>query len=304
MVVMAARHRNKDLADNWLSHNALFDRLQRKGNVMPIGGGRTIVEEVEYASNSTGMWYTGYQAIDISAQTNFDAAEYSWKQLAVSVSINGLEGRVQNAGKEQIIPLLDRRMKNAEKSLQELISIALYSDGTTANQLGGLLYLVAKDPTTSSTVGGINQSTYSWWRNYTSGDLTTPTKSNIQGSMKTAYLNMVRGSDKPDFWVADANFFTYLWDSLTDLQRFTQPTSGTVGFTSVKFLDQDVFYDDQCTTNAMFAIDTDYLYLRPHTSGFYTADKRASINQDAKQHWRSCPKGYDDNSVKSGKVLH
>lgn len=47
IVATTLRNRRKKLADNVLNHNALFARLNRKGMVKPVGGGREIVEELE-----------------------------------------------------------------------------------------------------------------------------------------------------------------------------------------------------------------------------------------------------------------
>ena len=64
IVATTLRNRRKKLADNVLNHNALFARLNRKGMVKPVGGGREIVEELEYAENGTSSWYSGYETLD------------------------------------------------------------------------------------------------------------------------------------------------------------------------------------------------------------------------------------------------
>ncbi len=59
IVATTLRNRSGKLADNVLNHNALFARLNKKGNVKPVSGGREIVQELEYASNGTAGWYSG-----------------------------------------------------------------------------------------------------------------------------------------------------------------------------------------------------------------------------------------------------
>jgi hypothetical protein len=59
IVATTLRNRRGKLSDNVLNHNALFSRLNRKGNVSPADGGREIVEELEYAENGTAGWYSG-----------------------------------------------------------------------------------------------------------------------------------------------------------------------------------------------------------------------------------------------------
>ena len=96
IVTTTLYRRNKELADNVSNGNALLARLNEKGNVRPASGGRQIVEELEYAENSTFMYYSGYETLDISPSDVFSAAVFDWKQAAVNVSASGLEVEIKN----------------------------------------------------------------------------------------------------------------------------------------------------------------------------------------------------------------
>jgi len=282
MVTVTLRNRRKELADNITNHNALFLRLNKKGNVQPADGGREIVEELEYAENGTVGWYSGYDQLDITPQEVFDAATYDWKQLAGTVSISGLE-ELKNSGKERIINLLEKRIKNLEKSMKNAAATAVYANGTTdPKSLGGLRLLVADDPTASSTVGGINQATYTFWRNQYSAAAAT-SANNIASRLNSLWLSCVRGTDKPDLLIADSTEYTFYLDSLQDLQRFTSKEMAGAGFTSLMYQTADFVYDDQCPAKHVYLLNTDYIYLRPHSQRqFVTLDERNSLNQDAK----------------------
>ena len=54
---------SKVLADNVTNHNALMRHMDDKGNKQPATG-RTIVQELEYAVNSTSKWYSGYEVLE------------------------------------------------------------------------------------------------------------------------------------------------------------------------------------------------------------------------------------------------
>ena len=88
--------------DNTTKNNAILSRLQQRGRIKPVSGGRTIVEEMDYAENATFMWYSGYDQLNVSPSDVITAAEYNYAQAAVAVSMSGLE-ELQNAGEEQII---------------------------------------------------------------------------------------------------------------------------------------------------------------------------------------------------------
>lgn len=110
IVTTTLRNRTGKLADNVTDNNALLSRLRKKGNVKPVTGGRTIVQELEYAENGTFKRYSGYETLNINPSDVFTAAEFNYAQAAVAVSINGLE-QLQNSGKDAIIDLLGSRIK-------------------------------------------------------------------------------------------------------------------------------------------------------------------------------------------------
>lgn len=60
IVTTTLRNRSKKLADNVTNNNAILRKLNSKGNVSTFDGGRTIVQELEYATNSTYRRYSGF----------------------------------------------------------------------------------------------------------------------------------------------------------------------------------------------------------------------------------------------------
>ena len=286
IVTTTLHKRNKELADNVSNGNALLARLNQKGNVRTVDGGRQIVEELEYAENSTFMYYSGYEVLDISPSDVFSAAVYDWKQAAVNVSASGLEVEIQNAGQEAVINLLEKRIANAIKTMRNNLSTGIYSDGTgsAGKQIGGLQALVADVNT--NTAGGINANTFTFWQNQTSGDVANidTTAATLRSEMQDMWLECTRGPDSPDFIVADQTLFSVFWDSLTDIQRITTADEGVAGYKSLKYVTADVFYDGDSgvPSNHMYFLNTDYIYLRPHSKrNVVPLDRKSSLNQDA-----------------------
>ena len=291
IVTTTLRNRTGQLADNMLDNNALLSRLKKRGKVQPVSGGRTIVQELEYADNATFKRYSGYETLNISPSDVFTAAEFDYKQAAVAVSISGLE-QLQNSGEEAIINLLASRIRNAEKSLMNGISGDIYSDGTAdgGKQIGGLQLLVSKTPT-SGTVGGIDRATWSFWQNGATVSGTAASATNIQDRMNSMALSLVRGTDRPDLIVADGNYYQHYLTSLQAIQRITDPEMAASGFTSLKYYGHggsaDVVLDGgqggNCPTNTMYFLNTDYIHFRPHKDRNFTpiGDERYAVNQDA-----------------------
>lgn len=170
-----------------------------------------------YAENGTVAWYSGYEVLDTTPQDVLDASTWNWKQVAGTVSMSGLE-EIQNSGKERIINWLNSRIEVLKISLRNTMASAIFSDGTTANEIGGLQFIVAASPSTG-TVGGINRATYSFWQNKT--QTSSATTAAILGNMNTLWLKLLRGTDKPDLIVADSAYYTAFEGSLQANQRFS-----------------------------------------------------------------------------------
>ncbi|KAE8757317.1 phage major capsid protein [Paraburkholderia madseniana] len=293
IVTTTLRNRTGKLADNITKNNALLFRLRKRGNVKTVSGGRTIVQELEYAENGTFKRYSGYEALNISPSDVFTGAEFNYAQAAVAVSISGLE-QLQNTGEEAIIDLLESRIKNAEKTLVNNIALDCYSDGTAdgGRQIGGLALLVSNTPTTG-VVGGIDASTTvgTFWRNLKFSGVTdgggATTSANIQSYMNRLYVQLVRQTDKPDLIIADNNYFRLYLESLQAIQRITSNEMGEAGFDSLKYMNSDVVLDGGfgggAPTSTMYFMNTDYIYFRPHVDRNFApiGDDRYAVNQDA-----------------------
>ncbi len=288
IITTTLRDRSGVIKDNVTNHNALFKRLHSKGKMKPATG-RTIVEELDYATNTTVKAYSGYEQLDISPQDVITAAEFNWKQYAGAVTISGLE-EVQNSGKEAVLNLLEARLTNLDRSLANTMATDVYGDGTGTNgkALGGLQLLVADDPSaaTLATVGGINAATYTFWQNqkvsFSVEGLTSTNDANFKEAMNLLWIRTIRGKDTPDMFVADEVYFKAYLRSLQAIQRINSPTTGEAGFMQLDFMGKPFFYDDQAPASHVYALNTDYLSLRYHPQRDFTPlDPRDSINQDA-----------------------
>jgi hypothetical protein len=286
IVATCLRHRNKELADNITEHSPLLKMLQQKGNVRICDGGRDIVEEVLYSEVSNGKWYSGSETLDTTPNDIIDAATFDWKQWACTVGINGLE-EIKNSGKERIINLIEARIKCAKITANNELASVVFSDGTTANQIGGLKYLVADDPTSASTVGGIPQATYAFWQNKV--EVGAAAAATIQGDMTNLWYKTIRNNEKTDLIVGDLTYVSAFEASLQTIQRLTDPRMAKLGFENIMYKSAPVVYDEHAPSGVvtaanarMYFLNTDYIYLRPHKDrNIVPLDDRASFNQDA-----------------------
>lgn len=284
IVATALRNRSQQFADNVSNGNALLAKLASSGKIKTLDGGRTIIQDLEYLENATFMYYSGYETLDTTPGSVFDAAEYAWKQAAVVVSASGLEVDVQVTGKEALIDLMEGRINNAMKTMRNNISVGIYSDGTgtSGKQITGLQAQVADAPLTG-TVGGIDRATYPFWRNQVESAAGV-TVANIEDLMRALWLKCTRGPDTPDLIVADSILFDAYWDSLAAVQRIQDTSKGTRGWNTLAFVDAEVMYDGGSGIPAshMYMLNTDYLYWRPHTNvNMVPLTEREPVDQHA-----------------------
>lgn len=311
IVTTTLRNRTGVLQDNMSRNNALLARLNRKGRIKTFSGGRTIVQELNYANNTTFTWYSGYQTININPSQVFTAAEYPIRQAALAVSISGLE-EIQNSGEEAIIDLLESRIENGEQTFMNGLSNGIYGDGSVAGSIGGLQLLIAASPS-SGTVGGIDRSQWAFWRNLVYSATTNggapASSATILQYMNALWVQLVRGRDQPDLIVADNNMFNYYLQAMQSIQRITTesgaPELAEAGYQSLKYMNSDVVLDGGfqgfasdplppeisgsgtavggVPTNFMYFLNTNYIHFRPHSQrNMVPLDPdRFSVNQDA-----------------------
>jgi hypothetical protein len=282
------------MSDNVSNNNLLFHKMFERGNFRDdVDGGYEIVEPLEYAENSTFQRYSGYDTLNVAPSDVLSAAKFDWVQAAVHITASGRELRINNGG-NRLINLVQSRINNAMNTMANNLSTDIYSDGTTANQIGGLQHIISDAGT--GTVGGINSTTFSFWKSLVQsaasplqgGGAITPSKSTIKSLMQPLWMEATRGSDKPDLIVADNVYYQYYWEALSDLQRYTDTQKASSGFETLKFATADVHFDGGSAHGGgipsahMYFINTKYMKFVVHPQANMTVmDEKVSVNQDA-----------------------
>ena len=193
IIATTIQNRSKTIADNVTKNNAILSKLNASGKVRTISGGTVIWEELSFAENPNGGFYSGYDLLPVAASDVISAAEYQIKQYAVPVVISGLE-QLQNSGKEALIDLMEARLTVAESTMANQLSASIYGDGTAAGgkSITGLGAAVSTAPATG-VYGGIDRATWNFWRNQafdakvSGGSTTGITSGNVQTFMNALW---------------------------------------------------------------------------------------------------------------------
>lgn len=228
-------HRRKKIADAISKNNILYFEMRRRKAIKTIGGGRTIITPIMVGDeNANFQWYNGRETLNVAGQEVLTEAEYPWKQYACGVSMSGLE-MMQNDGPEQVINMMTTRISHAEKTITNQMHRSAHGDGTNfaGKEFGGLALLVGE--VAGATVGGINSGTDTWWDNARSTGGGAPTTAAIYGDMLDLYLQICRGTDKPNLVTADNLWFSTYSQSLQSQERFMNQNMASAGFTNIMF---------------------------------------------------------------------
>lgn len=279
------KYASEQLEDNIFQSNALYyllagsEALRKPGSktYKELDGGRTIVEPLLYATNSTAGSYSGYDVLDTDPQEGMTNAEFEWKQYSVSVSISGREKKI-NTGETAVIDLLDGKIMQAEMSLVETMNGDLFTDGTgnSSKDITGLVLAVDA----AGTYGNIDRTTETWWGAQETA-VSGPTT--IDG-MRTMYNNCSKGykKDHPDLIMGTQAGYEAYEGKLQPDMRFNDNKLADAGFENLKFKGASYVFDEQCNSGVRYYLNTGKLGIRVHKDAKFTVtEDKQPVDQDA-----------------------
>lgn len=245
----------KKLFDNIFDSNPTLQKLKNGGSYKSTSGGTQIYVPLNYAVTTAAGWYSGADTLSTTDNDNITSAAYDWKSLYAGVSITE-EDELKNSGDAAQLNLLKSKMQIAEKTLKDDLGTGLFSDGTDAKSIVGLRDIVAVD----QTVGGISQSTYSWWQGQVDSTTTTLTIS----AMNTVYQNATVDSEMPNYIPTTRSIYNSYYALLQPQQRFMDEETAKGGFSSLMFNGSPVVVDSHVPSSHMFMLNLDHLHLFYH----------------------------------------
>lgn len=270
------------LVDNVFTARPFAFFMKRAGQIQVEDGGHKIVVPTMYEQNSTFGTYSGSDSISTTEQAGISAAEYDWRQAAVSVTINGLE-EAKNSGDRAVLNLLKAKIDQAEQTITEQFdSMWLTGDGTGngGKDWNGLANLIGDSASTVTTVGNISATTNTWWR---SSRFTVGGALSLTGAtgMNKAYNTPSEGNDQPQFVLTTQAVYEGYEALLQPNMRYESTELGDAGFLNLMFKKAPVLFDRYVPTGFMYFINPKYLKLVVMAGKFMTPTKfKEPTNQD------------------------
>jgi len=267
------------LTDNIFSARPLFYALTNGQTIRRISGGAKIVVPLIYGTNSTAASYSGSDTISTTAQTGISAAEYDWKQYAVTITINGIE-EAKNNGEAEIIDLLEGKIMQAEETVIENMNTMFWGDGTGNSSKDWIgLDLIVTKPNTA--LGGIDPTDTgnSWWASTETdegGALALATMANVYNTVSV-------GNDQPTILIGTQAVYESYEALLQPQLRYSDAGTADAGFQNLLYKGAPVTFDSACTSGELMFLNTKYLRLVAHSDVWFKPTPFVRpTNQDAR----------------------
>ena len=247
------KHYEKKMYDNIFRKYPTTEKLLYKGQVEEFESGEKIFIPLEHGTNDTVAWIAKNGTISTDPQDLFTAAEDAWRILAGTVLFNDLDN-VLNRGAAQIVNLMKKKIKNLEKSMSKNLAESLHT-AQTGQAMNGLPDIVS----TSSTLHGIAVADFATWiAGY--ADNTSEPLAIID--MATAYNTCSDGNDQVDLIDCSQTLYEKYESLVRPQLRFTDSRTADAGFKqNITFKGAVIVLDKDCTSDRMYFLNTDYLYI-------------------------------------------
>lgn len=241
-------------------YDAIFDtdpllaRLKKK-SYEKLDGGTSILVPLNYATTSSAGSYSGAATLSTTDNEQITSAEYAWKQYYANMTISRRDELI-NSGDAQIVNFVKSKVQIAEKTLADLLADGIYSDGSSSTDLIGLRSVVDS----ANTVGGIAQSSYSWWQSQEDGSTTTLTLAALQ----TMHTSLSINNEGPTVIMATRANYNRFYALLQPQQRFMDSESAKAGFSSLMFNGVPFIAGSKVPSSHIFMLNEAYLHLWVH----------------------------------------
>ena len=229
-------------------------------------------DEVDY-SNPADIKQASYQYKRIHKGIKVTYDELQKNGISINETVTGTgESNHSKSEKIQLANLLDDKIESMMEGRSRGFNNMFWRDGTQDSSLvPGIKSFITRDPTASLIVGGIDQSSNDWWRNYVDLNISTasPSNSTISQTIQKGMRQMAkRGNPKHKFF-AGSDFLDALEKEMRANGTYTQSgwaNKGAIDFSvsdaafKGSILTYDPTLDDEGESKYFYTIDCNTIY--------------------------------------------
>lgn len=258
----------KEFKDQVFNKHVLLNHYKENGGVQEKSGGYEVRVPLMTGAG-VSEWFSGTDTLDVSPVDTLDAAQYTWRNLNASIVFT-MDDELSNMGKEQIVDLIEAKVKQAELTIADSLNDAMFNGtGLEARpRFVGLSTAVG-----TGTYGGIAGGTYTDWQSYVESTATALTVAHIKVMRNT--LNIGAGGSPVSIFATTQTLYeklealytpTYQMNPL--VQSKEAKRIGDVGFTALEYAGIPVVFDPKCPAGSFFALNTQNSKLYVHKDAF------------------------------------
>lgn len=256
--------------DNIFNALPFWYYLRENGGFEPVEGGRFLTEPLMFDKSDSVQWIGKGSAVPASDFQFLTTAKFDWRYVVASIVRFGVDDQ-QNRGKNEIINLMTTKQDNVKNAIITELETRLFgaqgsvSAGTTTATnpaFDGLQYLVPDDPTSAANdAGGINPSTYSWWRNQATNATGKSFATYGVSLMRTINNNCSNNlaMDTPNLILTGQTPYEYYEDTVLPQYRVTDNKMGDLGFENIKFKGKTMMWSPSCANTRMYFLNTKFI---------------------------------------------
>lgn len=269
------------MADNIFKANPTTAFMLMRGRVRSESGGKYIQEPLMYATNSTVQAYRGYDRLNVAPTEELTSAQFSWRQVAATIGISGLEDIENDGPGTKVFDLLKAKIKVAELSMRQFLDEKTHATSASKDLSKDFLgldeLLEAAAQGSQSTIGGIDRQTYSWWANKFNDKTTaigaTDTTTLTNHLTNTHHLCGL-GVSSPDLIITSQTLFERYENDNRTLLRLSDTRLQDVGFENLKFKGSTMMWNENIRSAPGGAGHHLAYFLATDTLGFVIHPRR------------------------------
>lgn len=252
------------------------------------GGKENITVRVKGLYSTTIQGFSGDDTVSYGNPTNIRTAKYPWKLIHSGINFTmdellraGISVQDTMQGKStvthsdaeliQLTDLIEDKIEDMKEGTDRGMNLMFWRDGTQDSKLvPGLRSFILNDPTSATVVGGIDQSTNSWWRNRASLalDASTPANQVVVSKLQNEWRQLRRYGGQPNLVLCGSDFLDAFEKELRSKGNYTlegwaksgriDASVADVEFKGTAFT-YDPTLDDESLSKYCFVLDTRYI---------------------------------------------
>lgn len=258
----------KEFKDQVFNKHIVLDHLKQNGGVVQKGGGTTLRVPL-MTTAGTSEWFSGTDQLDVSPIDTIDAAEYTWRNLNASIVFT-LDDKLSNSGKEQVVDLLEAKIKQAELTIADSLNDSLLN-GTGAEARPRIVGLATAAGT--GTYAGIAGGTYTDWQAYVQSSAETIAISHLKIMRNT--INNRAAASPISMMVTTQAIYEKIEALMTPTYQMNPMVQGKearriadVGFTALEYAGIPLGFDSKVATGSLYAFNPTNLKMYVHKDAY------------------------------------